>query len=328
MSNLPIEIKESGNLPNVFEAANLEALFKQVEEQVKGEIFDVETQEGRAHIKSVAAKISSSKTAIDKPIRDYLREIKELPKIIEKNARESIARFDALRDETLAPLAAAQAEQDKLLEWMNGIPVWCMSCQQSELAKQVISDLEGVLLDSFWPDLRKKAKTAHEAALTVVTNTLNNLLAAEKQAAELEALQAEKARLEQAAHDARVAKEAEERARAEQQRQIVEAQQREEQARRDKEAAEARAIEAEAKAKRDAELAAERAAQAERERMEAEEAEAKRLADARAADKENRIKINRAALVALIAEGLSEDDAKKVVTAIAKGLVPNVKIFY
>jgi len=328
MSNLPIEIKESGNLPNVFEAANLEALFKQVEEQVKGEIFDVETQEGRAHIKSVAAKISSSKTAIDKPIRDYLREIKELPKIIEKNARESIARFDALRDETLAPLLAAQAGQDELLAWMTEMPVWCMNCQKSELVQEQIERLEAVDIGLLWPELKKKAKTAHEAALTVANNTLNNLLAAEKQVAELAALQAEKARLEQAAHDARVAKEAEERARAEQQRQIVEAQQREEQAKRDKELAEARAIEAEAKAKRDAELAAERAAQAERERMEAEEAEARRQADARAADKENRIKINRAALVALIAEGLSEDDAKKVITAIAKGLVPNVKIFY
>ena len=123
---LPIEFKfdESAgksSLPSVFEAANLETLYKQVEAEVSAEVPDVETVEGRKRIKSLAANVASSKTAIDKPIRDYLRAIKEQPKLLEKNARESCERFDALKAKLLAPLEAAQAAQDAILERLLGL---------------------------------------------------------------------------------------------------------------------------------------------------------------------------------------------------------------
>jgi hypothetical protein len=362
--NLPIEISdiETGEMPQlpiVFGSENLEALYKQVEEEVKAEVPDVETDEGRKRIKSLAAKISSSKTAIDKPIREHLRALKAIPKVLEQNARESIARFDALRDKTLAPLNEAQAEQDAILAKLNEIPSRCLAADAtSSIAGDDLAYAESVDLESFWPELRKKAKTAKETAVDVAKNALDRIRAAEAQAAEIERLRVEAAKREQEERDRKIREEAEAKARAEAEakarqeredieRRAVEAKQREEaqrmaaeQAKRDAELAEQRrieqeersrqaAIEAEEKAKSDAAAAAERAAQAERERIEAEQAEAKRLADARAADKEHRITINRAALVDLIAQaGLDEDQAKAVVTAIAKGQVRNVKIFY
>lgn len=356
--NLPIEIDnsvESGEMPQlpiVFGSENLEALYKQVEAEVKSEVLEVETEEGRKRIKSLAAKISSSKTAIDKPIRDHLRALKEIPKVLEKNARESIERFDALRDETLAPLNAAQAEQDAMLEKLNSIPSRCLAADATSLiAGNDLAYSESIDLEVFWPELKKKAKTAKETAIDVAKNALDRISAAEAQAAELERLRLEQARRAQEDHDRMIAEQAAEAARmAEQERMTkereqaeraaYESQQRELQAKRDAELAEQRrieseerakqaAIEAAEKAKADAVAAAERAAQDERDRMAAEQAEAKRLADARAADKEHRIQINRAALVDLIAQaGLDEEQAKAVVTAIAKGNIRNVKIFY
>lgn len=362
--NLPIEITEveSGEMPQlpiVFGSENLEALYKQVEAEVKSEVLEVETEEGRKRIKSLAAKISSSKTAIDKPIRDHLRALKEIPKALEKNARESIERFDALRDETLAPLNAAQAEQDAMLEKLNAIPSRCLAADATSLiAGNDLAYAESIDLEVFWPELKKKAKTAKETAIDVAKNALDRISAAEAQAAELERLRLEAEKRRQEDHDRMIAEQAAERARQQEaakaqaereqiERRAIEAKQREEaqrmaaeQARRDAELAEQRrieseerakqaAIEAAEKAKADAAAAAERAAQDERDRIAAEQAEAKRLADARAADKEHRIQINRAALVDLIAQaGLDEEQAKAVVTAIAKGQVRNVKIFY
>lgn len=355
--NLPIEITEveSGEMPQlpiVFGSENLEALYKQVEAEVKAEVLEVETEEGRKRIKSLAAKISSSKTAIDKPIRDHLRALKEIPKVLEKNARESIERFDALRDETLAPLNAAQAEQDAMLEKLNAMPSRCLAADATSLiAGNDLAYAESVDLDFFWPELKKKAKTAKETAIDVAKNALDRISAAEAQAAELERLRLEAEKRRQEDHDRMIAEQAAEAARmAEQERMAkereqaeraaYESQQRELQAKRDAELAEQRrieseerakqaAIEAAEKAKADAAAAAEHAAQDERDRVAAEQAEAKRLADARAADKEHRIQINRAALVDLIAQaGLDEEQAKAVVTAIAKDNIRNVKIFY
>jgi hypothetical protein len=101
--------------------------------------------------------------------------------------------------------------------------------------------------------------------------------------------------------------------------------------RRAKEAAEAAArkaeedrIAAEAAAKRREEEAAER----ERQRIEAERLAEAEAAAKREADKAHKAKINNEALTALVAAGLSEGAAKAAISAIAKGMVPNVKISY
>ena len=361
---LPIEFKfdESAgksSLPAVFEAANLETLYKQVEAEVSAEVPDVETVEGRKRIKSLAASVASSKTAIDKPIRDYLRAIKEQPKILEKNARESCERFDALKAKLLAPLEAAQAAQDAILERLAGILRLCSIAGTSAVqARSMASEAEAVDLAVFWPELAKKAKTAKESAISACIVTAERLEAQEALYADLERLRIESAAREQADRDRRIAEEAAERARlaAEQrareereavERRAVEAKQREEsakleaerqrqlaeqaEARRmaDAEAAEQRRMEAEANAKRQAQEAAQRAAEAERQRAAAEAAEAERQAKAREADKNHRIAINRAALAALVAEtGLTEEQGKAVIRAIGQRLIPAVSINY
>ncbi|OJW20518.1 MAG: hypothetical protein BGO51_21990 [Rhodospirillales bacterium 69-11] len=88
---------------------------------------------------------------------------------------------------------------------------------------------------------------------------------------------------------------------------------------------EARQKEAAEKAAKEAE---ERAAQKERERIEAEKKAEADAAAKREADKKHRARINNEALGGLVAAGLTEDQGKAVVEAIAKGQIPNVKITY
>ena len=238
--NLPIEITEveTGDmpqLPTVFGSENLEALYKQVESEVKSEVPDVETEEGRKRIKSLAAKISSSKTAIDKPIRDHLRALKSIPKVLEQNARESIARFDALKAETLEPLSKAQEEQDAMLNKLGAIPASCLDANAtSAIAADNLAYAESIDLELFWPELKKKAKTAKETAIDVAKNALDRISAAEAQAAELERLRLEAEAHAQAERDRKIREEAEAKARAEA----------EAKARYEREQAERRAVEA------------------------------------------------------------------------------------
>lgn len=345
-------------LPNEFSEENLNKLFKKVDDEVKSEILEVDTQEGRKRIKELAAKINKSKTAVDTPMRDYLRVLKTQPKALEKLARDSKVKYEKLRESVLEPLQEAQKHQDNLLNWLNGIP---SSCSHPEICtttlNTMLSEIEKIDHSTIWPELKKKFKVAIEAATTSATVTLERVEAAEKQAAELEELRRKQAEQEQKERDRQIAAEAEakakrdaeEKARKEREmaeRRAVEAKQREEEAQqaaikaqRDAELAEERrkqeAIDAEKRAEQakiDAENRAKEqarlAAEAERKRIAEEEAEQERLAKQREADKNHRIKINRAALAVMVANGLSEEDAKTVITLIAKKEVPNISIQY
>lgn len=348
-------------LPVAFESASLEALYKQVEAEVTAELPDIETQEGRTRIKSLAAKISSSKTAIDKPIRDHLRAMKAIPKILEVNARENVERFDALRDKTLKPLLDASAPQEATIARMAEILTACDNVAATSVSvRNMLGEVEAVDITTFWPENKKKATAAVDGARQVATASLARIEAAEKQAAELEELRIKQAENELRERDRLIADAAAQKAREEEhqrsEQRILDERNKAEQSRmaqlkaeKDAKDNEARRIAQEEQNKRDreeaerqAEMRAKQAAQqAAKYAAEQTALEAQRLqeeADRRAADKAHRTKINREALVCLITneeisklipdEALRDALAKAVITAVAKGEVSNMKVIY
>ena len=74
--------------------------------------------------------------------------------------------------------------------------------------------------------------------------------------------------------------------------------------------------------------AAERSRLAEIARQEAQAAEVKRQAEAREADKAHKARINRAALDAFVAGGMTEECAKQAITLIAQRKIPAIAITY
>lgn len=346
------EVNSLPQLPVAYSAESLEDLFAKVKEEVEAHVPDLETVEGRKHIKSLAAKISSSKTAIDKPMRDYLREIKALPKVVEKNARESVERFDALRDATLKPLLDAASPQEAIISRMADIVSLCNDvAATSDTVRSMLAEANAVDTTKLWPEYVKKADAAVDGARQVASDALARIEAAEKQEAELEELRRNQAENEQRERDRLIAEAAAQKAREEEQQRaeqrILDERNKAEQSRLAQLEAERiaennriLAANAEAQRLKDAELAEQQAK--ERERIAAENAkkyaeeqqalELQRLKDEeqrRGDDKQHRVAINRAALADLIAQaGLSEDQAKAVITAVAKGLVANIKIHY
>ena len=349
------------NLPSLPDAFNEDALinaYKRIEKEAKSEVPDVETEEGRKHIKEMARKVAASKTAIDTPIRDYLRMIKAQPKVLEKNARESKQRFDDLKAEILKPLEEAQKSQDAVIEWLNSVPTMCSDPDTTSAnLRGWIETINGYTADLVWPELKKKFKVAHENALTTATVTLERITEQEKQSAELAELRAKQAKAEQEEYNRKIAEEAAAKARAEAEqkaqqeradieRRAVESRQREEaaiaaqqQAVRDAELAKQQQINAamEMEVNREKErieaekrqaLAVEQAKQAEAQRIADEEAAQQQAAKDREADKAHKIKVNRAALVDLVSAGVDEETAKNVIRAIGRKEVRNISIQY
>lgn len=348
--------KQSGGIDTV--KSFLENNFATYSAEVTAEVPEIDSEEGRKRIKALGIEINKKLSEVDTPMRDYLRDIKKQPKLIEAIAKENKDKFTQLRADILKPLEEAQAGQDQDLATLNEIPTICgQNDVTGQRLNEIIEWVELFDIESVWPELKKKFKVAHENALTTARVTLERVEEAERNAAELEELrrkqaeaeQAERERKIQADAEARARAQAEERARKEREdieRRAVEAKQREEaakaaeeRAKRDAELAEQRraqeAIEAEKRAEQakiDAEIRAKKladqAAEDERKRIKAEEEEQKKLAQQREADKAHRTKINRAALAAMIAIGIDEEQGKAVIRAVAKGEIPNMRLYY
>ena len=309
-------------------------LFERIAEEARSFVPDVTTKKGREEIGSLAMKVSKSKTLIEKCGKELVAEQKAQIKLIDDDRISVVKKFDQLRDEILAPRDAwVKAEEDRVakhqdvIESIKSYAAISSEATSSDI-REVASIIENTNIDSSLEEFEQEAKIAKFETLEKLRAALVAREKHEAEQAELERLRkAEQERL-QRERDERIAKEAadkatreaEEKARLEVER--VEHEQREAAER------EARLI----AEKEEAELRAQQAATVERQRIEreqAEKAESERQAEAeRMANVEHMRSINQEILKKLCEIGLDEDQAKAVITAIAKNQIPNVSIKY
>ncbi|CAH3689130.1 Uncharacterised protein [Enterobacter cloacae] len=313
-----IEIKPE-QAPALYSAGGLNGFLEQIRELAK-EVPDVTTKKGRDRIGSLARMVGSSKTAIEKPGREYLKRLKEAVKPAEEELRVFTRECDAIRDAILKPRDEWEAEQERIKaeEAMNALHAEALEMNEEfnrKRAAQIEADHEMALLmnKDFDRDREEQRRLAEQAQREHEERIKQE--AAEQARRDAEAKH--KAEIEAAAR-----REAEEKARAEQaERQRVEAEQR---AEREKQEAEARAER-------------EKAAAVEAERLKARQAEEKRLAEekriadeaaARAANIAHQKRINNEAKDDFVKGGIPEEFARKAVELLAKRQVRNSSIHY
>ncbi|HFL4765540.1 TPA: hypothetical protein ACG33R_001166 [Escherichia coli] len=330
MSELTVIEINPDQAPALYVPNGLDSYLDQIRQAVS-EVPDLSTKKGRERVASLAAQVSRSKTAIEKPGREYLKRLKEAVRPAEAEIKRFVDACDELRDATRRPLTEWEAEQERLKaeEAMNAMHSEALEMNDQfdrQLAARIAADHEMALLmnDAFDHEREEQRRLAEQAQRERDEQLQRE--AAEKAQREAEARH--RAEIEAAAR-----REAEEKARAEAaERQRIEAEHR---AQREAEEARVRA-----EREKQAAIAAEqRKAQEEADRIkreaEAKEsarlAEQKRIADeeaSRAADKEHRRTINRQAIADLIESGLSQEMAEKALIAIASGKVSAVSIKY
>lgn len=330
--------------PSIYVENGLEKFLEQIREGVN-EVPDISTDKGRKRIASLAAQVSRSKTAVEKPGRDYLKRLKEQPKVVEAELRRFVTKCDQLRDEVRRPLtewedaekARTEALQQRLtnLRALADVLDAAGNYLPSADIQARIQEAKSVTLDDSWQERAAEAGVAKDSTIQQLEASLAVAQKREHEAAELERLRKEaeeKSRIEreetirrEAAEQAR--REAEQKAKAE----IDAAARREAEEKARAEAAERQRIEAEQRAER------EKAAAVEAERLKAKQAEDARVAEEkrkaeedarRAADTEHRRTINRRVIADLIAIGIPEEFAQKALLAIAGGKVPDAHIKY
>lgn len=303
-----------------------------IREELKKYPQDVTTEKGRKQIASLARKVASSKVKLDEVGKVIVAEIKLQAVGIDAERKRMREEMDKIRDEYRAPLTKyeemeevrVKGHQDALvaLEKLKDIPLGASVATVESLFTHFYA-----LNERDWEEFDDKASVQ----LLVVTDRLHTAMSAAK---EYEKEQEELARL-RAAEQERIAKEREEQIKAEAAAEAT--RQAEAKAAEEKAASERAVAEAEAKAKRlqeaadNALKAAEESVARERERVAAEKKAEEEETAKRESNRAHKAKVNGAvvgALVALAPQAIDQDTARKIVTAIAKGEIPNLKIAY
>lgn len=314
-----IEIKPE-QAPTLYRAGGLDAYLEQIRQAVN-EVPDLTTKKGRDRVASLAAQVSRSKTAIEKPGREYLKRLKEAVRPAEAEIKRFIDACDELRDATRKPLTEWEAEQERIKaeEAMNALHAEALAMNEEfdrQLAARIESDHEMALLMNDAFDREQADKAAEAERQRIAHEEEIKRLAAAAAAREVE--QRAQREREEAAHREAVLK-----AQAEQaERDRIAAEQK---AEADKQAA----IEAE---RRKAQEQADRIRREAEQREQARLAEEKRKADEQArreADVKHRKTVGTDIVKALVANtSLTRDQAIEVLTAIKDGNIPHTGISY
>ncbi|WP_407214079.1 hypothetical protein [Enterobacter hormaechei] len=314
-----IEIKPE-QAPALYSAGGLNGFLEQIRELAK-EVPDVTTKKGRDRIGSLARMVGSSKTAIEKPGREYLKRLKEAVKPAEEELRVFTRECDAIRDAILKPRDEWEAEQERIKaeEAMNSLHAEALEMNikfDQELAAKFEADHEMALLmnKDFDRDREEQRRLAEQAQREHEERIKQE--AADKAKRDAEAKH--KAEIEAAAR-----REAEEKARAD----AAERKRKEDADRAEREKQDAIAEE-----KRKAQEEADRIKREAEAKEKARLAEEKRKADEQAkreADVKHRKTVGTNIVNALtIHTSLTREQAIEVLTALKDDLIPCAKIHY
>ncbi|HHP5676180.1 TPA: hypothetical protein ACSC6F_003085 [Klebsiella pneumoniae] len=217
--------------PAIYVENGLDSFLEKIRAGVN-EVPDLSTAKGRARIASLAAQVSRSKTAVEKPGRDYLKRLKEQPKVVEAELRRFVTECDQLRDEVRRPLT----------EWEDAEKVRTEALQQRLVDLRALADVidtsgnylpsadiqarileaKSVVLDDSWQERAAEAGVAKDSTIQQLEASLVIAQKREHEAAELDRLRKEaeeKARLER---EENIRREAAESARLAEQKHIAE----------------------------------------------------------------------------------------------------------
>lgn len=341
------------NALEVFSAAQgLDPYLAKIRAQIDAFVPDVTTRKGREAIASIAHSVARSKTALDDVGKKLVADLKDVPKKIDAERKRMRDTLDSWKDEVRKPLDDWQAAEEARVarhqarvDWLNLRANENADLSAAEL-DSTITAVDAVVIDATWEEFEEEAHRAKRLALESLNAQLLKRQKADAEQAELARLRAEAEARAQKDREEQIAREAAEKARteaaqkAQAEREAVAKREREavaaaerrelelklqaEQAEREKLQATQRAEQAE----RDSEARAEAAAAAERKRQADEKAEEDRQTALREADVAHKSAVLGKAKVEVMKLGFSEPQAKLLLIAVSKGLIPNVSISF
>ena len=326
------------------EHETLESLLHKIKTEVSSIVPDITTAKGRKAITANVSRITKSKTTLDKAGKDYNAAQKELLKTFDKQRKYAFTFLEDLQKEVRKPLTEWEdkekervAKNESIINTFIQAGVnsenW-MNYSNNEL-KGLLKSVEIVTITKRLQEFEEEAEIAKKEAIKKITSAIEQREkydSDQKELAEMRKKIEEQDRVNFEANERlekeKAIREAEIKANTEKEAAIKAAEKEKDDAiKRAEDVEKQAAIDAE-EAEKQKQIDIEAAAQAERDRIEEERLKEEQEAAAREADKSHKGKINRAIVKELLKCDIDEAQAKKIVTAIAKNKIPNVKISY
>lgn len=325
-------VLEKVNTEDLFTEKGKDWILEEIKGKIKDFVPDISTPKGRKEIASLARRIATSKTTIDKLRLDTVSEWKEKAKKIDQGGKLIRDALDALKAEVRKPLTDfEEAEKNRISDHESRISE--IVAMRNETIKNIqqgetfLKDLSGLISHDF-QEFKSRAERECLETKTYINDNIIRLQEIERQKAELAELKAKKEEQERIDRERRIAEEAELKARLED----------ENKARLEREAliAEQQAVsQAKIETERKAREKAERELQVERKRIEAEKlAEQKKIEAQKAeisrreADKEHRQKINNYIADMFVSHGITREQASSIIKEIVLNKINNISINY
>lgn len=306
----------------LFAPGGADPLISEIENLVRGFDYDLSSAARRKEIASLSAKVSKAKVFLDNMGKDLKGQLEEQVRPIldavdacDSERKKIRDRLDALRDEARRPLTQWEEDQaarkdalDKRLYDLEQLAVFPPGQPAVADVQKRLDKARAEPLDGSWEEYAAAASEAKQNTISRLETILQQAAAYEEQQAELQRLREVEAKRQEEGRAAEMRAEAERKAREEADLKIQQ----------------------ERDARIRAEAEAERSAEREREKIRQEEMQKERDAKAREADRDHRARINREALEKMMeaAPEVTKEQAIAILTAIANGKVPHVRVSY
>lgn len=311
----------------------LENLLQAIEKEVSSIVPDILTAKGRKAITANVSRVTKSKTTLEAMGKNHVAAEKEKLKKFDGRRKHAFTFLEDLQKEVRKPLTEWEdKEKARIAKCEDVVNSFIQASDSSDNWMNYSANELRDLLDSVEEvTITKRLAEFEDEAAQAKANAIKNINTAIQSRVKYDEDQAELAKLRKDAEEAdRLRFEADQRAKAERQakQKIIDANNETKAAEQRAEAAEQQRIKDAEEAEKQKQIEVEQAAQAERDRIEAERLKEEQEAVAREADTKHRGKINRAIVKELLKCDIDEKQAKSIVTAIAKGKIPNTKINY
>lgn len=199
------------------EGQGVAELLADIRKKASSLVPDVTTTKGRKEIASIAYAVAKTKSHLDGVGKELTAKYKEIPARIDANRKLIRDTLDALKEEVRAPLTQYEAAEEARVAALKERMTAFADAKQanSELPstelEHYLQQIEAIAIDDSWEEMTAQAGVAKDAAVLHLRTAIEKAKEREAQAAELERLRQEQARLDAERHE-REAKEREQQA--------------------------------------------------------------------------------------------------------------------
>lgn len=229
---LELALVTAQNSVEIFTKGGLAAVLDDVERKVRAIPMDVSTSAGRDHIRSVAYKVTRTKTALDAEAKKLTEGWRDSTKRVNEERKLAQERLDSLADEVRAPLTAFESKEkvrvaahEAALAEMSGLLEMLRACPNMEAALLEDHQRDFIKLNATreWEEFSSRANYQRTNTLAYINERVSSRKKFDADQAELARLRQEEVERKAREHEEKIKAEAAENARIAAERRAKEA---------------------------------------------------------------------------------------------------------